>query len=410
MKEEEEFDIAEEQDEDQELYEHYRIVVEKGQQLLRIDKFLMNRTQNATRSKIQQSADNGSILVNDKPVKSNYKVKPFDVITVVLAHPPREIELIAQNIPLNIVYEDDDLIMINKNPGMVVHPGYGNYSGTLVNALVYHFQNLPLNKAGGTQQTGEEDENEITENKGDEPNKKIVYNKLGREKAVKVKKTSSSASSHDASGPKVTPALRPGLVHRLDKNTSGIMVVAKSEIAMVRLAKDFFDRNLDRIYYALVWGDFKEDTGTVTGNVGRHLKERKQMDVFPPDSELGKHAVTHYKVLERFGYVTLLECKLETGRTHQIRVHMQHIGHSLFNDHLYGGDRILKGTTFAKYRQFVENCFTIMPRHALHAKSLGFTHPTTGEYIHFDSELPEDMQTVITKWRSYAISMALDED
>lgn len=365
---EEEFDIAEDQDDDQELFEHYRIEVEKGQHLLRIDKFLMNRTQNATRSKIQQSAENGSILVNGKPVKSNYKVKPFDLITVVLAHPPREIELISQNIPINVVYEDNDLIMINKNPGMVVHPGYGNYSGTLVNALVYHFQNLPVNKAGE-----KKDEN------GD-----VVQ--------------------------RTTPSLRPGLVHRLDKNTSGIMVVAKSEIAMVRLAKDFFDRNLDRIYHALVWGDFKEDTGTVTGNIGRHHKDRKKMDVLDDDDESGKHAVTHYRVLERFGYVTLLECKLETGRTHQIRVHMQHIGHSLFNDQLYGGDRILKGTTFAKYRQFVENCFTLLPRHALHAKSLGFTHPTTSNYIHFDSELPEDMQSVITKWRGYAVSMGLEED
>ncbi len=365
MNEEEVFDVSEEQDEDQELFEHYRIVVEKGQHLLRIDKFLMNRTQNATRSKIQQSAENGSILVNEKPVKSNYKVKPFDVITVVLAHPPREIELIAQNIPINVVYEDDDLIMINKQAGMVVHPGYGNYSGTLVNALVYHFQNLPVSKTGAT--------------------------------LVKSEAATSKAS------------LRPGLVHRLDKNTTGIMVVAKSETAMVRLAKDFFDRNLDRIYYALVWGDFKEDTGTVTGNIGRHVKDRKKMDVLPDDDEHGKHAVTHYTVLERFGYVTLLQCKLETGRTHQIRVHMQHIGHSLFNDSLYGGDRILKGTTFAKYRQFVENCFTLLPRHALHAKSLGFNHPLTGKYIHFDSELPEDMQSVITKWRGYSVSMALEE-
>ncbi len=379
---EEEFETAEEQeDDDQELFEHYRIEVEKGQHLLRIDKFLMNRTQNATRSKIQQSAGNGSILVNGKAVKSNYKVKPFDVISVVLAHPPREVELIPQNIPINVVYEDDDIIMINKNPGMVVHPGYGNYSGTLVNALVYHFQNLPINKSG------------------EKRKKNKVDSKL----------TISETSVKEPSD-KLTPNLRPGLVHRLDKNTSGIMVVAKSEIAMVRLAKDFFDRNLDRIYYALVWGDFKEDTGTITGNVGRHLKDRKKMDVFPSDSELGKHAVTHYRVLERFGYVSLLECKLETGRTHQIRVHMQHIGHSLFNDQLYGGNRILKGTTFAKYRQFVENCFTLMPRHALHAKSLGFTHPTTGKYIHFDSELPEDMQSVINKWRGYAVSVALEED
>jgi len=388
MKEEDEFDESEVQEDDQELYEHYRIVVEKGQHLLRIDKFLMNRTQNATRSKIQQTADNGSILVNDKPVKSNYKVKPFDVITVVLTHPPREIELIAQNIPIDIVYEDDDLIMINKRPGMVVHPGYGNYKGTLVNALVYHFQNLPVSKLRV----------EDTELEKDiEENSEIIRNKLGQKRANKKNSTA-------------VPSLRPGLVHRLDKNTSGIMVVAKSEIAMVKLAKTFFDRNLDRIYYALVWGDFKEDTGTVTGNIGRHLKDRKKMDVFPVDSEHGKHAVTHYKVLERFGYVTLLECKLETGRTHQIRVHMQHIGHSLFNDERYGGDRILKGTTFAKYRQFVDNCFALLPRHALHAKSLGFNHPVTDKYIHFDSELPDDMQAVINKWRGYAISMAFEED
>lgn len=357
-------DELEEQD-DQELYEHYRVAADKGQTPLRIDKFLMNRVENATRTKIQQAAENGNVLVNDKPVKSNYKVKPFDVITVVFAHPPREIELIPQNIPIDIVYEDDDLIIINKQPGMVVHPGYGNYKGTLVNALVYHFQQLPVSKSGAT----------------------LNISEKSKEQAL----------------------LRPGLVHRLDKNTSGIMVVAKSELAMMKLAKDFFDRNLDRKYQALVWGDFQEDEGTVIGNIGRHLRDRKLMDVFPPDSEHGKHAVTHYKVLERFGYVTLIECKLETGRTHQIRAHMKHIGHSLFNDDTYGGDRILKGTTFAKYKQFVDNCFTLLPRQALHAKSLGFNHPVTGKYIHFDSELPEDMQAVITKWRGYSISMALEE-
>jgi len=376
MLEENDIDSIDEQDADQEMYEHYRIVVEKGQFLLRIDKFLMNRTPNATRTKIQQSAENGNVLVNDKPVKSNYKVKPFDVITVVFPHAPREIELKPQNIPITIVYEDDDIIVINKNPGMVVHPGYGNYSGTLVNALVYHFQNLPINQSGATQ---------------------IKIKAKTKNKSVK-----KSVEEH-------SPTLRPGLVHRLDKNTSGIMVVAKSEIAMVKLAKDFFDRNLDRIYYALVWGDFVNDTGTVTGNIGRHLKDRKKMDVYEPGSEHGKHAVTHYTVLERFGYVTLIQCKLETGRTHQIRAHMQHIGHPLFNDALYGGDRILKGTTFAKYKQFVENCFTIMPRHALHAKSLGFTHPTTGKYIHFDSEVPTDMKTVIDKWRAYSANKGLDE-
>jgi 23S rRNA pseudouridine1911/1915/1917 synthase len=361
---EEGLDVVEDND-DQELFEHLRVVVDKGQSLLRIDKYLISKTQNATRSKIQQSAENGNILVNDKPVKSNYKVKPLDVITVVFAHPPRETELIPQNIPVNIVFEDDDLIIVNKDPGMVVHPGYGNYKGTLVNALAYHFQQLPISRYAAT----------------------IEATKKSKEQAL----------------------LRPGLVHRLDKNTSGIMVVAKSEKAMVKLAKDFFDRNLDRIYYALVWGDFQEDEGTVTGNIGRHLKDRKKMDVFPIDSEEGKHAVTHYKVLERFGYVTLIQCKLETGRTHQIRAHMQHIGHSLFNDETYGGDRILKGTTFAKYKQFVENCFTILPRHALHAKSLGFNHPITGKYIHFDSDIPQDMLSVINKWRGYSVAMALDE-
>ncbi|HEX8515677.1 MAG TPA: RluA family pseudouridine synthase [Bacteroidia bacterium] len=353
------------EEEEQGLFEHFKLTVDKGQSLLRIDKFLMNRIENATRSKIQQAAENGNILVNDKAVRSNYKVKPFDVITVVFAHPPREIELIPQDIPIDIVYEDDSLIIINKQPGMVVHPGYGNYKGTLVNALVYHFQHLPVNNKG------------VTGEKGGNP---------------------------------ITPSMRPGLVHRLDKNTSGIMVVAKSELAMTKLAKDFFDRNLDRQYIALVWGDFKEDSGTVVGNIGRHLKDRKLMDVFPEDSEYGKHAVTHYKVLERFGYVTLIACKLETGRTHQIRAHMQHIGHSLFNDDTYGGNRILKGTTFAKYRQFVENCFELLPRHALHAKSLGFDHPVTGKRVHFDSELPQDMQAVIEKWRGYSTSNKLDEE
>lgn len=371
----EELEDIDAQDADQEMYEHYRIEVEKGQFLLRIDKFLMNRTPNATRTKIQQSADNGNILVNGKPVKSSYKVKPYDVITVVFPHAPREIELKPQNIPINIVFEDDDIVIVNKEPGMVVHPGYGNYLGTLVNALVYHFNNLPVSKNAATQQ-----------------------------KTKTKKKT--KAGQEDV----LAPTLRPGLVHRLDKNTSGIMVVAKSEKAMVKLAKDFFDRNLDRVYYALVWGDFVNDTGTVTGNIGRHLKDRKKMDVYEPGSEHGKHAVTHYKVLERFGYVTLIECKLETGRTHQIRAHMQHIGHSLFNDTLYGGDRILKGTTFAKYRQFVENCFSIMPRHALHAKSLGFNHPTTGKYIHFDSEIPADMQAVIDKWRAYSSTKGLETE
>lgn len=345
-------------DDEQELFEHFRIVANKGQEPLRIDKFLMNRIENATRTKLQTAAEAGNILVNGKAVKSNYKVKPDDVITIVLPHPPREIELIPQNIPLNIVYEDDDLIIVNKEPGMVVHPGYGNYTGTLVNALVYHFQQLPVSKT--------------------------------------------APGSPEAQQ-------RPGLVHRIDKNTSGIMVIAKSELAMTRLAKDFFDRNMDRTYVALVWGDFHDDSGTITGNLARSMKDRKLMAVYP-DGDHGKHAVTHYKVLERFGYVTLIECKLETGRTHQIRVHMQYIGHPLFNDEVYGGDRILKGTTFSKYRQFIENCFKIMPRHALHAKSLGFQHPTTKKPMFFDSELPNDMVQVIEKWRKYSSFNELEKE
>ena len=345
-------------DDEQELFEHHRVVADKGQELLRVDKFLMNRIENASRTKIQNAAEAGSIHVNGKAVKSNYRVKPGDVVTVVLPHPPREIELIPQNIPINIVYEDDDLIIVNKDPGMVVHPGYGNYTGTLINALVYHFQNLPVSKTSRDSEAGK----------------------------------------------------RPGLVHRIDKNTSGIIVIAKSELAMTKLAKDFFDRNIDRTYVALVWGDFKEDTGTVTGHIGRSMKDRKLQMVYP-EGDQGKHAVTHYKVLERFGYVTLVECKLETGRTHQIRVHMQYIGHPIFNDDTYGGDRILKGTTFQKYKQFIENCFKIMPRHGLHAKSLGFTHPTTKKHMHFDSEIAPDMQAVIEKWRNYStFNQAAEEE
>lgn len=336
------------QEEEQDLYEHFRLVIDKGQELMRIDKFLMNRIENATRTKIQQGIDAENVLVNDKPVKSSYKVRPGDVITVVFAHPPREVELIPQNIPIDIVYEDNDLVIINKQAGMVVHPGYGNYTGTLVNALVYHFKNLP---------GGERDS-------------------------------------------------RPGLVHRLDKDTTGIMVVAKNEMSMAKLARAFFERDMSRTYVALVWGDFEENEGTVTGNIGRSLKNRKMMDVFP-DGEYGKVAITHYKVLERFGYVTLVECKLETGRTHQIRVHMKYAGHPLFNDELYGGDKILKGTTFTKYKQFIENCFKIIPRHALHAKSLGFIHPSTKKSVEFDSQLPDDMLQVLDKWRKYAVNKDL---
>ncbi len=331
------------ENEENELFEHYRIEVDPGQKPLRIDKFLVNRIENASRSKIQSAADADNILVNQKPVKSNYKVKPNDVISIVMAYPPREIELIPEDIPLNIVYEDNDLVIVNKDPGMVVHPSYGHYTGTLVNAMMHHLKDLPLFNSGD---------------------------------------------------------MRPGLVHRIDKNTSGLLVLAKTEQALNKLAKQFFDKTTERRYHALVWGTFQEKEGTITGHIGRNIKNRKVMQVFPDGSQ-GKHAVTHYKVLEELGYITLVECKLETGRTHQIRVHFQHIGHPLFNDFEYGGDQILKGTTFTKYRQFVQNCFDILPRQALHAKTLGFTHPSTGELMRFDSEIPEDMTKVIEKWRRY---------
>ncbi len=336
---EEEIEIPEEE---QELYEHHRFTVDKGQCLLRIDKFLMNRLESVSRSKVQAAASAGNILVNTNAVKSNYKVKPNDIISIVLAQPPREIELIAENIPLQIVYEDDDIILIHKEAGMVVHPGYGNYTGTMVNALMYHFQQSS----------------------------------------------------------KVKEDLKPYLVHRIDKNTSGIILVAKSELAQAKLAKDFFNHTIQRKYHALVWGDFKEDEGTITENIGRNPKDRKVMCVFP-EGDNGRVAITHYKVLERFGYITLIECQLETGRTHQIRVHLKYAGHPLFNDETYGGNYILKGTTFAKYKQFIDNCFKILPRQALHAKSLGFKHPITEKELFFDSELPQDMQTVIEKWRKY---------
>jgi 23S rRNA pseudouridine1911/1915/1917 synthase len=331
--------------EQEELYEHYRFTVDKGQSPLRIDKYLMNHIGNTSRNRVQNACEAECILVNGKAVKPNYKVKPGDDVQIVLPEPVRDIELIPQNIPLDIPYEDDDLIIVNKRPGMVVHPAYGNYKDTLMNALVYHFDNLPHQK-------GNEHRN------------------------------------------------RPGLVHRIDKNTSGLLVVAKTEKAMATLAKEFFDRTIDRTYLALVWGDFQEDSGTITGNIGRNLKDRKVMDVFK-DEEYGKHAVTHYKVMERFGYVTLVQCKLETGRTHQIRVHMKHIKHPLFNDGEYGGDRILKGTTFTRYRQFIENCFELMPRQALHALTLGFTHPATHQKMFFESKLPPDFEAVLEKWRHY---------
>lgn len=341
-----EYTVTEKNDDD--LYEHHTFTVDKGQAPLRIDKYLMNRIENATRNKIQAAAKDGSIHVNDVPVKQNYKVKPLDVIRVLFEHPPFENLLTPEDIPLDIVYEDDELLVLNKPAGMVVHPGHGNYSGTLINALIFHFDNLPNNSSE-----------------------------------------------------------RPGLVHRIDKDTSGLLVVAKTEHAMTHLAKQFFNKTSEREYVAIVWGNMEEDEGTIEGHIGRHPKNRLQNTVFDGDDadEKGKPAVTHYKVIERLGYVTLVTCKLETGRTHQIRVHMKYIGHTLFNDERYGGERILKGTTFSKYKQFVDNCFKILPRQALHAKTLGFVHPKTGEKMSFNSPVPEDMQQCIDKWRHYATHM-----
>jgi len=333
-----------------ELYEHHRFEASKGQAPLRVDKFLMNLVENATRNKIQQAAANGNIFVNNIPVKSNYKVKANDVVRVLLEHPPFENIIIPENIPLDIVYEDDQLLVINKPAGLVVHPGHGNYTGTLVNALAYHFENLPMNSSE-----------------------------------------------------------RPGLVHRIDKDTSGLLVVAKTDHAMAFLAKQFEEKTSEREYVALVWGNVVEEEGTVTGYIGRHMKDRMQMSCYD-NEEYGKWAVTHYKVLERLGYVTLVSCKLETGRTHQIRVHMKHIGHTLFNDERYGGHLILKGTTFTKYKQFIDNCFKTLPRQALHAKTLGFQHPTTKEFMRFDTEIPQDMMECVEKWRVYSKSHTVEEE
>ncbi|MDR1757500.1 MAG: RluA family pseudouridine synthase [Bacteroidales bacterium] len=340
------------QDDKEELFEHFRFEVDKGTALIRIDKYLQNLIPNVSRTKVQQAAKAGCILVNGTSEKQNYRVKPSDVITVLLPNPPKELELVAEDIPIDIAYEDDHLLVVNKQPGLVVHPAYANYTGTLLNALLYHLENK--------------------------------YSPEGE-------------------------PYRPLLVHRIDKNTSGVMVVAKTELAQLRLSKHFFDHDIDRSYWALVWGDLKEDAGTIEGYIGRHPIDRTIRTVCA-DSEKGKYAVTHYKVLERFGYVTLVECTLETGRTHQIRVHMRHIGHPLFNDSTYGGNEILKGTTYSKYKQFIHNCFKIMPRQALHAKSLGFIHPATEEHVFFDSILPEDFQTVIEKWRHYIKYRVLDED
>ncbi len=335
------------EDSPEELFEHYRFVADKGQGLLRIDKFLTVRIENVSRNRIQSAADSGFILVNGIPVKSNYKVKPLDVITIMMDHPRREIEITPENIPLNIVYEDEDLMVVNKPPGLVVHPGHGNYTGTLVNGIAWHLRNTP---------------------------------------------------GYDMKDPRL------GLVHRIDKDTSGLLVIAKNPDAKTNLGIQFFNKTTRRRYTALVWGNVRKDEGTIEGNIGRHLKDKLQMTVFP-DGDYGKPAVTHYKVLERFGYVTLVECQLETGRTHQIRVHMKYIGHTLFNDARYGGDEILKGTHHTKYKQFIKNCFEICPRQALHAKTLGFKHPRTGEEIDLDTELPDDMNELIEKWRNYTINI-----
>lgn len=331
---------------DEEMYEHFNLIVDKGQSLTRIDRFLANRMESTSRSRIQAAVEKETIQVNGVAVKASYKIKPGDSVSVVLPYPKREHSLEGEDIPLNILYEDKDLLLVNKEAGMVVHPGFGNFSGTMVHALTFYLRSLPMFQEGD---------------------------------------------------------VRAGLVHRIDKNTSGILVVAKNDRTHVALAKQFFDHTIERRYIALVWGHFEENEGTITGNIGRSVKNRLKMAVFADGSE-GKHAVTHYKVLKRYGYVTLIECQLETGRTHQIRVHMESIGHPLFNDDRYGGDRIIKGTTFTKYKQFIDNCFSLMPRHALHARSLGFTHPTTGEHIYKESILPADFEAVLAKWDIYVSS------
>ena len=326
------------------LFEHFSFQVDKGQSPLRIDKYLMNFVENATRTKIQAAAKNGSIEVNGNVVKSNYKVKPNDNIKVKFEYPPHENLLIAENIDLDIVYEDDDLVVVNKPAGMVVHPGHGNYSGTLINGLIYHFENLPKNSSN-----------------------------------------------------------RPGLVHRLDKDTSGLLVVAKNDNSMVHLSNQFANKTSKREYIAMVWGNVKDDSGRIENYIGRNPKNRLQNIVLHEDNSVnGKIAITNFEVLSRMNYVSLLKCVLETGRTHQIRVHMKHIGHTIFNDDRYGGDSILKGTTFTKYKQFVENCFKLLPRQALHAKTLGFIHPTSGKFLEFDSDLPTDFKSCIEKWENYA--------
>lgn len=336
-------DIDPDDREDDELFEHHRIVVDDGQSLVRIDKFLMDRLSNVTRTKIQNGIHEGFVKVNEKPIKPNHKIHPGNVITVSFPEPPRDTDVKPENIPLEIIFEDEHLLIVNKAAGMVVHPAFQNWTGTLVNALAYHFQNLP----------------EMPGNTG-----------------------------------------RPGLVHRIDKDTSGLLVIAKTELALTQLAKQFFDHTIERTYRALVWGEPSLPSGTININVGRSLKDRRVTTAFP-EGDHGRTAITHYKVLRSLRYVSLVECKLETGRTHQIRAHMKYLGHPVFNDAMYGGDQVLKGTTFSKYRQFVENCFKIIPRHALHAKTLGFVHPATKKFQHFDSELPNDFKEVMEKWDHY---------
>jgi 23S rRNA pseudouridine1911/1915/1917 synthase len=331
------------EEEDDELYEHYRLVADKGQSPMRLDKYLSLHLQNASRNKIQNGIDAGAIKVNEQPAKASYKIKPGDIVTMSLPKPPRNTDVIPENIPLDIVYEDDDILLVNKPAGMVVHPAHGNWNGTLVNALLYHFQNLPTTSGGEA---------------------------------------------------------RPGLVHRIDKDTSGLLVIAKNDYAMTHLANQFFHHSTERTYIALVWGEPKEPSGTITGNIGRSVKDRKVMSVYP-EGDQGKHAVTHYEVIKTMRYVSLIKCNLETGRTHQIRAHLQFKGHPLFNDSTYGGDRILRGIQGGSYKSFVENNFKLIPRQALHAKSLGLEHPRTGEWLQFETELPDDLKVVIERWENY---------
>ena len=325
-----------------ELFEHFSFLADKGQEPVRVDKFLMNRIENATRNKIQKAAKSGYIFSNENPVKQNYKVKPGDNIKVMFHHPPFENLIVGEKIDIDIIYEDNDILVVNKPPNQVVHPGHGNYSGTLLNGLIYHNENLPENRDG-----------------------------------------------------------RPGLVHRIDKDTSGLLVVAKSDIALTKLSEQFFHKTIDRKYLAIVWGTPLPEQGTIDKYLSRDKKNRMIMSV-PVDEEIGKRAITHYKIVEKLGYVSLIECELETGRTHQIRAHMKHIGNPIFNDQRYGGDKILKGTIFNKYKQFVENCFKLLPRQALHAKTLSFNHPRTNERLAFETELPNDFKSCFEKWKNYS--------